>query len=74
VDVTNGALNHLLDLLEDRLTTWPGPHAATISYASTADVTPRSKGPVPEPEPEVDEEIEDAVIRELARSLHPRQR
>ena len=79
VDVTNGALNHLLDLLEDRLTTWPGPHEATISYASTADVTPRSKGPVPEPEPEVDEEIddlhiEDAVIRELARSLQPRQR
>jgi hypothetical protein len=43
------------------------------------DVTPRFKVPVPEPEPEADEEIdelgiEDAVIRELARSLQPRQR
>ncbi len=79
MDVTNGALNHLLDLLEDRLTTWPGPHEALISDTSGAEVTPRLKAPVPEPEPEVDEEIddlhiEDAVIRELARSLQPRQR
>jgi hypothetical protein len=79
VDVTNGALNSLLDLLEDRLTTWPGPHEPVISDALGADVTPLSKAPVPEPEPEVDEEIddlhiEDAVIRELARSLQPRQR
>jgi hypothetical protein len=79
VDVTNGALNSLLDLLEDRLTTWPGSHEATIPDASSADVTPRLKAPVSEPEPEVDEEIddlhiEDSVIRELARSLQPRQR
>ena len=38
-----------------------------------------SKAPVPELEPEVDEEvdklgIEDEVIRELARSLSPRKR
>jgi hypothetical protein len=77
VDVTNGALNSLLDLLEDRFSTWPGPHEATISDSSAADVTPRLKAPVPELEPEVDEEIddlhiEDAVIRELARSLQPR--
>ena len=77
VDVTNGALNSLLDLLEDRLTTWPGPHETTTSDASAANVTPRPKAPVPETEPEVDEEtddlnIEDAVIRELARSLQPR--
>lgn len=77
VDVTNGALNSLLDLLEDRFSTWPGPHEATISDASAADVTPRPKAPVPEPEPAVDEEIDDlhienAVIRELARSLQPR--
>ncbi|MBL0406616.1 hypothetical protein JKG68_21920 [Microvirga aerilata] len=79
VDVTNGALNHLLDLLEDRFSTWPGPHEVMISDTSAADVTPRPKAPVPEPEPEVDEEIdklgiEDEVIRELARSLQPRQR
>ena len=77
VDVTNGALNSLLDLLEDRFSTWPGPHEAMISDVSAADVTPRPKAPIPEPEPEVDEEvdelgIEDEVIRELARSLQPR--
>jgi CYTH domain-containing protein len=77
VDVTNGALNHLLDLLEDRFSMWPGPHQATISDVSAADVTLRPKASVPELEPEVDEEIyelgiEDEVIRELARSLQPR--
>ena len=77
VDVTNGALNHLLDLLEDRFSTWPGPHQATTSDASAADVTPRPKAPLPEVEPQVDKEIdelgiEDEVIRELARSLRPR--
>jgi CYTH domain-containing protein len=77
VDVTNEALNHLLDLLEDRVSTWPGSHEAMISDAAAADVTPRPKAPVPELEPEVDEEIdelgiEDEVIRELARSLQPR--
>jgi CYTH domain-containing protein len=77
VDITNGALNHLLDLLEDRFSTWPGPHEATISDASAAEVAPRPKAPVPELGPQVDEEIdelgiEDEVIRELARSLQPR--
>jgi CYTH domain-containing protein len=77
VDVTNGALHHLLDLLEDQFSTWPGPHETRISDASVADVTPRPEAPVPEPEPTVDEEIdelgiEDEVIRELARSLQPR--
>jgi hypothetical protein len=79
IEVTNGALNHLLDLLEERFSTWPGPHEAAISDASAADVTPRFKARVPEPEPEVGETIdglaiEDEVIRELARSLQPRQR
>jgi hypothetical protein len=78
-EFTNGALNHLLDLLEDRVSTWPGPHEATISDALAADVPSRSKVPAHDPEPEVDEQtddlhIEDEVIRELARSLQPRQR
>jgi CYTH domain-containing protein len=77
LDVSNAALNSLLDLLEDRFSTWPGPYQATISFTSAADLTPRPKAPVPELEPEVDEEInelriEDEVIRELARSLQPR--
>ena len=79
VDVTNAALNHLLDLLEDRLTTWPGPHEPAIPGASAADAPSRAKAAVSDPEPEGDEpsddlHIEDEVIRELARSLQPRQR
>ena len=79
VDVTNAALNHLLDLLEDRLTTWPGPHEPAIPGASAADAPSHSKAAVSDPEPEGDEpsddlHIEDEVIRELARSLQPRQR
>jgi CYTH domain-containing protein len=78
-ELTNGALNHLLDLLEDRVSTWPGPHEAMIPAASAADVPSRSTAAVSDPEPEGDEpsddlHIEDEVIRELARSLQPRQR
>ncbi|PND66060.1 hypothetical protein, partial [Escherichia coli] len=48
VNVTNEALNHLLDLLEDRFSTWPGQHGTTmISDASAAEVTPRPKASVP---------------------------
>jgi CYTH domain-containing protein len=36
VDIPNGALNSLLDLLEDRFSTWPGRHETTISDASEA--------------------------------------
>jgi CYTH domain-containing protein len=79
IGVTNGALNHLLDLLEDRFSTWPGPHDATRSDELAADVTPQPKTSAPAPYIEADQEIdelriEDEVIRELARSLQPRQR
>ena len=77
VDATNAALNSLLDLLEDRFTTWPVQGQAEEPGAPAADVSLASDAPVPEPETEADEEIddlgiEDAVIRELARSLQPR--
>ena len=77
VDVTNTALNSLLDLLEDRITTWLGPQEAAGSDNPAADATARSTPPVDVPEAEADEEIddlgiEDAVIRELARALQPR--
>jgi CYTH domain-containing protein len=76
VDVTNAALNSLLDLLEDRFAVWPPQQAETTSEPA-ADVSPRSATPVPVPEHEADEEtdeldIEDDVIRELARALQPR--
>ncbi len=79
VEVSNAALASLLDLLEDRFTTWPLPGQAAGADELAADASPRAESPVPEPDPEVDDEIddlgiEDAVIRELARSLQPRQR
>jgi CYTH domain-containing protein len=79
VDATNAALNSLLDLLEDRFTTWPVQGQAEEPGAPAADVSLASDAPVPAPETEADEEIddlgiEDAVIRELARALQPRGR
>ena len=76
VDVTNAALNSLLDLLEDRYTTWPVQGQAKEPGAPAADVSP-AFAPVPAPETGAGEAIddlgiEDEVIRELARSLQPR--
>ncbi len=77
VDVTNAALNSLLDLLENRFTTWPVQGQAVAADKPVADAPPLAKSPVSELETEADEEIgdlgiEDAVIRELARALQPR--
>jgi hypothetical protein len=77
VDATNAALNSLLDLLEDRFTTWPVQVQAEEPGAPAADVSLASDAPVPAPETEADAEvdhlgIEDAVIRELARALQSR--
>jgi hypothetical protein len=77
VDVSNAALNSLLDLLEDRFATWPQSGQVMESDAPVADASPRTESPAPEPDSIPDDEIdalgiEDAVIRELARSLQPR--
>jgi CYTH domain-containing protein len=79
VDATNAALNSLLDLLEDRLTTWPQPHESTGSDEPAVSASPLPDALGPMPETEADQEvddlgIEDAVIRELARALQPRGR
>lgn len=79
VAFTNAALNSLLDLLEDRFTTWPRPHEGQMPDARAADASLASNAPASAPEIEVEDDIddlgiEDAVIRELARSLQPRQR
>jgi hypothetical protein len=75
VDVTNAALNSLLDLLEDQFTTWPVQGQAAEPGAPAADVSLASDAPVPKANKEVDDlGIEDAVIRELARALQPRGR
>jgi hypothetical protein len=68
VDVTNGALNSLLDALDGRL----GAHRP-----QAADPQPAAPSKLAEANDEEDRddlEIEDSVIRELARSLSPRQR
>jgi hypothetical protein len=39
-EFTNAALNSLLDLLEDRFTTWPGPHEVARSDAPAAAAIP----------------------------------
>jgi len=77
VELTNAALNSLLDLLEDRFTTWPLPVYTGGEDEPAADISARSEPTVLVPGTEADEEIddlgiEDAVIRELARSLQPR--
>jgi hypothetical protein len=79
VEFTNAALNSLLDLLEDRFTTWPAPGHPEQLDEPAADASLASDAPASAPETEAEEEIddlgiEDAVIRELARSLQPRQR
>ncbi|PVE22976.1 hypothetical protein DC522_18515 [Microvirga sp. KLBC 81] len=77
VDLTDAALHSMLDLLENRFTTWPLPHETGVSDEPTVDASPPSDALAPEPETEADQEaddlgIEDTVIRELARSLQPR--
>ena len=77
IEFTNAALNSLLDLLEDRFTTWPAS-GDTGETDKPVTAGPQSSGtPVPMREEEEAHEIddlgiEDAVIRELARALQLR--
>jgi CYTH domain-containing protein len=75
IDFTDAALNSLLDLLEDQLTTWPAPGHTEKTDEPVTDRLPSSGVPVPMREDMADEiddlGIEDAVIRELARALQP---
>jgi hypothetical protein len=76
IEFTDAALNSLLDLLEDRVTTWLQPQQPQEPDARAADASPTSDAPASAPEAEAEEiddlGIEDAVIRELARALQPR--
>jgi len=77
VDLSNAALASLLDLLEDRFTTWPVHGQAAEPDAPAADASPRAESRATKPDAKADDEIdalgiEDAVTRELARSLQPR--
>jgi hypothetical protein len=51
VDVTNGVLSHLLDVLEDHFSTWPEQHEAKASDASEAEALHAPKPLAPNPSP-----------------------
>jgi hypothetical protein len=76
IEFTNAAFNSLLDLLEDQFTTWPAPGHTKKRDESVTGGLPSSGTPVAMQEEEADEiddlDIEDAVIRELARALQSR--
>jgi hypothetical protein len=78
VDLTEGALNSVLDLLENGLTAWPRNSAAAQEEPDAR--LPGAASPL-EPVPAGDDDqdtddlgIENDVIRELARSLRPQRR
>jgi CYTH domain-containing protein len=67
VEITDAALNSLLDTLDDRSEARPPQPEAPLA----------SSEPIPDAEPELDQDglnIEDSVIRDLARSLRPQRR
>ena len=79
VDLTEGALNSVLDLLENGFTAWPLRDQAAAQEEPDARL-PAAASPL-EPAPAGDDDqatdelgIENDVIRELARSLRPQRR
>jgi len=79
VELTEGALNSVLDLLENGFTAWPLRDQATVSEEPGARL-PVAASPL-EPAPASDDDqgiddlgLENDVIRELARSLRPQRR
>ena len=78
VELTNEALNGLLDVLENRLTSWTLLHEAVAPQEPNASRPASPDFSDPEPADDADQQddlaIEDDVIRELARSLRPQRR
>ena len=76
VEPSDEALNSLLDLLENRFTSWPAPQVPAAAQDEPLD-QPAPSGRAEPPQPPDDDQdeddlgIEDDVIRELARSLRP---
>jgi hypothetical protein len=77
VELTNAALHSLMDLLDNRATAWPDgePSASPRDEGAPPSSAPPRVGS-PDTDEEADdldmEDVEDAVLRELARSLQPR--
>jgi hypothetical protein len=79
VDLTEGAPNSVLVLLENGFTAWPLRDQAIVSEEPDARLPVASTPSEPSPASDADQDIDDLglennVIRELARSLRPRRR
>ena len=79
VGLTEGALNSVLDLLENGFTAWPLRDQTAASEEPGARPPAAASSSVPSPAGDDDQDIDDLslennVIRELARSLRPQRR
>jgi CYTH domain-containing protein len=79
VELTQGALNSVLDLLENGFTAWPVRDQAAAQEAPDARLPVAASPSEPAPASDDDQDINDLgiendVIRELARSLRPQRR
>jgi hypothetical protein len=79
VGLTEGALNSVLDLLENGFTAWPLRDQATLSERPGARLPVAASPLEPAPTSDDDQDIDDLglennVIRELAHSLRPQRR
>jgi hypothetical protein len=79
VALTEGALNSVLDLLEDRFTAWSMPDQGAVPAEPGARSSAAASLPESLRAHDADEDadnlgIENDVIRELARSLRPQRR
>ena len=78
VDLTEGALNSVLDLLENGFTAWPRNPAAAQEEPDArlpGAASPLEPAPTSDDDQDIDDlGLENDVIRELARSLRPQRR
>jgi hypothetical protein len=78
VELTEGALNSVLDLLENGFTAWPRNPAAAQEEPDArlpGPASPLEPAPAGDDDQDIDHlGIENDVIRELARSLQPQRR
>ncbi len=79
VELTEGALNSVLDLLENGFTAWPLQDQTAPSEEPSVNLSAAAGQSEPSPATDDDQDIDDLgiendVIRELARSLRPQRR
>jgi hypothetical protein len=78
VDLTEGALNSVLDLLENGFAAWPRDRAVAAKEPDArlpVAASPLEPAPASDNDQNIDDlGIENDVIRELARSLRPQRR